>query len=237
MRKKGQRTSPPSCIYCGTTGKLTKDHVPPKNLFPTPRPSDLITVPACVRCNKSFEFDDEYFRIAVVVPADPERDPIAARLWAEKVVRGTLRRSPALKSTIIRSLVRLDVTTPAGIYLGTTPTVRLDRKRLDRVARRIVTALHWHHYSRVPRPGVEFTVTMGLDPKRPGVAERVAVDLLGGRPWAIVGGGAFRYAHGQVPDNPDWGAWLLVFHSTVFCLAMLSGDEQGSHELHIGPGG
>jgi len=228
--KKSHGTPPSSCIYCGTTGKLTRDHVPPRNLFPAPRPSDLITVPACVRCNKSFELDDEYFRIAVVVPADPERDPIAAGLWAETVVRGTLNRSPALKSTIIRSLTRLDMTTPAGIYLGTTPTVRLDRKRLDRIARRIVTALHWHHYGHVPHPEVEFTVTMGPDPKRPGVAERVAMDLLGGRPWAIVGGGAFRYAHGRVPENPDWGAWLLAFHSTVFCLVVLSKGEQWSQE-------
>jgi hypothetical protein len=223
--KRGQRTPRSSCIYCGATGKLTKDHVPPQNLFPAPRPSDLITVPACLPCNKSYELDDEYFRIAVVVPADPRRDPIAASLWSEKVVRGTLRRSPALKSVILRSIARIDVRTPAGIYLGTTPTVRLDRKRLDRVARRIVTALHWHHYGHVPSAGVTFTITMGPDPKRPGVAERVALDLLGGRPWARVGGGAFRYGHGRVPENPDWGAWLLVFHSTVFCLVVLSRDE------------
>ena len=215
-----------SCIYCGLTGKLTADHVPPKNLFPTPRPSDLITVPACAQCNKSFALDDEYFRIAVVVPADPDRDPIAARIWADKVVRGTLRRSPALRSTIIRGLTKLDVTTPAGIYLGTAPTVRLDRKRVDRTIKRIVTALHWRHYGHVPNPGVTFTITMGPDPRLPGVAERVARDLLGGRPWSIVGGGLFRYACGQVPENPDWGAWLLTFHSTAFALVMLSKDEE-----------
>lgn len=223
--KRGQGTPPSSCIYCGATGTVTRDHAPPKNLFPTPRPSDLITVPACERCNKSFERDDDYFRIAVLVPADPERHPIAARLWAEKVVRGTLRRSPALKSTIIRSLARLAVTSPAGIYLGTAPTVRLDRKRLDRVASRIVTALHWHHYGHVPRPGVKFTVAMGPDLKRPGIAEGVALDFFAGRPWTIIADGAFRYEHGRVPENPDWGAWLLSFHSTVFCLVVLSRDE------------
>jgi hypothetical protein len=223
--RKGQRTPRSSCIYCGATGKLTKDHIPPKNLFPTPRPSDLMTVPACERCNKSFELDDDYFRIAVLVPADPERHPIAARLWAEKVVRGTLKHSPALKSTIIRSLARLDVTTPAGIYLGTAPTIRLERERLDRVARRIVTALHWRHYGHVPRSGVKFTLAMGPDPRRPGVAEKVALDLFAGRPWTIIGDGAFRYEHGRVPENPDWGAWLLAFHSTVFCVVILSSDE------------
>lgn len=154
-------TPPASCIYCGSTGKLTKDHVPPKNLFPVPRPSDLITVPACEPCNQSFGLDDDYFRIAVLAGADPERHPIAARLWSDKVVRGTLQRSPALKSIILQSLRRLDVTTPAGIYLGTAPTIRLNRQRVDRVVRRIVTALHWHHYGHAPRAGVEFDVSMG----------------------------------------------------------------------------
>jgi hypothetical protein len=214
-----------ACIYCGATDNLTSDHVPPRNLFPRPRPSNLITVPACKRCNKGFEQDDEYFRIAVVVPADPARDPVAARLWSEKVVRGTLKRSPALRSAIIRTLTRLDVTTPAGLYLGTASTIRLNRKRVDRTIRRIVTALHWRHYGHVPNPGVKFTITMGPDPKRPGVAEHVARDLLGGKMWSVIGPGLFRYAYNRVKENPDWGAWLLAFHSTVFAVVVLSGAE------------
>ena len=67
------------CIYCGTTEQLTADHVPPKNIFPEPRTSDLITVPACERCNKSYELDDEYFRAAITVAA--EENLVALDLW------------------------------------------------------------------------------------------------------------------------------------------------------------
>ena len=35
------------CVYCGSTGPLTDDHVPPKVIFTEPRSSNLITVPAC----------------------------------------------------------------------------------------------------------------------------------------------------------------------------------------------
>src|SRR5476649_803812 len=49
------------CIYCQMNPGDTDDHVPPKGLFPKPRPSNLITVPACDQCNKSFKNDDEYF--------------------------------------------------------------------------------------------------------------------------------------------------------------------------------
>ena len=215
-----------SCIYCGATQHLTADHVPPKNLFLPPRPSDLLTVPACLTCNKSFEKDDEYFRLAVLAPTDQDRDPMAARLWTHKVIHGTLKRSPALKSLTKRSITSLDVHTPERIYLGTTPSVRLDRRRLDRVARRIVTALHWHHYGHIPRPGVKFTVSIGPDPKHPGLIQQVALNLFDGKSYVDIGAGAFRYAHARVTDNPDWGAWLLAFYTATLCIVILSGQEE-----------
>ncbi len=39
------------CTYCGTTGSLTRDHLPARSLFKKPRPSSLITVPSCLPCN------------------------------------------------------------------------------------------------------------------------------------------------------------------------------------------
>jgi len=46
----------------------TKDHVPPKGLFPEPRPSNLITVDCCYRCNQKFTKIDEEFRLFVSAP-------------------------------------------------------------------------------------------------------------------------------------------------------------------------
>ncbi len=50
------------CVYCQEVVGSTDDHVPPALLFPKPRPSDLITVPACPQCNAGFEKDEEYIR-------------------------------------------------------------------------------------------------------------------------------------------------------------------------------
>ena len=47
------------CIYCRTAEADTRDHVPPDLLFPPPKPSTLITVPACRPCNQGFQKDDE----------------------------------------------------------------------------------------------------------------------------------------------------------------------------------
>lgn len=84
------------CIYCSATNLIpTRDHVPPKCLFPKPRPLNLVTVPACPTCNQSFKLDDEYFRLMVAGEA-AYRDPVATRLWAERVMPNTglgLRRA------------------------------------------------------------------------------------------------------------------------------------------------
>jgi hypothetical protein len=55
--------TPVACAYCGSTSELTDDHIPPKNLFPKPRPENIITVKACKICVKDTSKDDEYFRM------------------------------------------------------------------------------------------------------------------------------------------------------------------------------
>ena len=56
-----------SCIYCGADKDLTVDHVPPKLLLMRPYPQNLITVPACRKCNQSFQKDDEYTRTMLAI--------------------------------------------------------------------------------------------------------------------------------------------------------------------------
>jgi hypothetical protein len=52
------------CYLCGATENLTRDHIPPKGLFPKPRPANLYTVPCCYACNNGASKEDEYFRVA-----------------------------------------------------------------------------------------------------------------------------------------------------------------------------
>jgi 5-methylcytosine-specific restriction endonuclease McrA len=70
-----------SCAYCHATDDLTDDHIPPQNLFPKPRPSNLnlITVPACRKCNGSASKDDEYFRYCLCMCEKVGRDEQAAK--------------------------------------------------------------------------------------------------------------------------------------------------------------
>ena len=54
------------CIYCQKNEATTDDHITLSGMYAEPLPSNLITVPACLACNREFMKDDEYFlRLAV----------------------------------------------------------------------------------------------------------------------------------------------------------------------------
>src|SRR6516162_4089252 len=50
------------CVFCRNQCLSTRDHVPPKGLFAEPRPQNLITVPACRKCNEGANLDDEFMQ-------------------------------------------------------------------------------------------------------------------------------------------------------------------------------
>jgi len=96
------------CIYCGSTTNLSKDHIPPKCLFPSPAPNNLITVPSCVRCNKSYSKDEEYFRIQISSLAGTEHHPDAHTLFTTKIIRG-LERGPKLAFKVLSTVFPVEI--------------------------------------------------------------------------------------------------------------------------------
>ncbi|KKR91137.1 MAG: hypothetical protein UU42_C0021G0004 [Candidatus Woesebacteria bacterium GW2011_GWA1_41_13b] len=92
-----------NCYLCGSTDNLTKDHIPPKNLFPSPKPTNLITVWCCKKCNEKFSLIDESFR--VFTSSVINRSKSGEWIWNNKVMDSSFKRSPKLKQTTIKSLV------------------------------------------------------------------------------------------------------------------------------------
>lgn len=86
------------CALCGEFHPVTREHVPPRNLFLAPRPRNTITVPVCEGCNHCYHLDDEYFRVYVAAGAEPGTR--LWRLWKEKVVGSSFSRSGGLKGRL-----------------------------------------------------------------------------------------------------------------------------------------
>ena len=148
LTKTEKNNSDRFCIYCGSSEDMTVDHSPPKALFPEPRPSNMLTVPCCKRCNESFSKDDEYFRTVLVSCASvfPNPNVLAVN---KKLLRSMNRpEASAMASAIRKSLHVVDVKSRGGIYLCRSPAMKINEGRINRVANRIARGLFYiiHDY-------------------------------------------------------------------------------------------
>jgi hypothetical protein len=190
------------CAYCGRRAeKLTRDHVIPRNLYaPAYRAAanELITVPACLECNRMWCDDEAHFRYMLVLAGEPN-EPVR-ELWDGKVRRsfdkkdGERRLRELLEQMIP---VMLNGNERHMVYPGADPRVR-------RVLRKVIRGLcYW------------------LDIMSPVPDEVVWVDALRFPvPQAISGGMAsgevvpriFSYRYSVLEEPPFRSFWLLTFY-------------------------
>lgn len=153
---------------CDATGPITREHVPPKNLFLAPRPRNTLTVPVCGKCNHSYHLDDEYFRIYVTTGAQPGTR--LGRLWTEKVVGSSFARSEALLCRLKNDHVKLlehHKTDPIKAFDGAVlpdeqlPLVQpFTASRISAVVEKIVRCLHFVQSGNVLSPVAKCDVSV-----------------------------------------------------------------------------
>lgn len=155
------------CPLCGKVEYLTREHIPPKNLFLKPRPKNTITVWTCKQCNASYAPDEEYFRICVCAGAQSGSE--AYRLWDEKVENSTFQRSPALKQKLSNDMDMLQqhhktnaIRLSSGDIVPDELVQNLmafDLTRINRVVDKIIRCLHFKHFKSVLSPNSKILIS------------------------------------------------------------------------------
>lgn len=107
-----------NCIYCVNGTAEDRDHVPPQCFFSTPRPSNLITVPACAKCNWSFGKVDERARNLLTSLESTEGHQAITSQLAAKRDRSYKRGKGTNLQYMLQSMKLIDYHSPGGIYLG-----------------------------------------------------------------------------------------------------------------------
>lgn len=194
------------CIYCGSKDNPTKDHVPPKCLFPNPAPSNLITVPSCEPCNKGFSKDEEYFRAIITSLQGTEQHPEARKLFETKITRG-LERKPKLASKVVSNVVPVDIYS-GDKKIGTAPAYDVGGPEFDRVIVKILRGLLFHETGLIPTP--EYIVKWNVHDKPLPLPPKL-FNALKNHPVKTFGNGVFRYQVYITPDGPG-SFWLLSFY-------------------------
>ena len=128
--------------------------MPAANLFESPRPSNLITIPCCGPCNKSFDEDEEYFRVAVA--GFYNANSAGKSVSKNRVVPRTLKRRRLRKpiDDIRISFKQIALVTHTSIEEA--GQFDLDRARVDRVLTKITKGLLAFLYPGIDRSLLSF---------------------------------------------------------------------------------
>ncbi len=199
------------CAYCGRNLPVTDDHIPPKNLFPSPRTSNLITVPCCVPCYEDWSKDDEYFRAVILSSANVSDEP-----KAQDVMGSLLRsvsKSRGFAKLLIDNIKEIELVTQAGIYLGREDALKLDVARVDRVGHRIIRGLFFHEKKSSLPANYQVIAKIqqfGIEP----ILEKLQGVIF--PKLRIIQDGVFCYTFRETDEDPNTGIWLLSFYEKLY---------------------
>jgi len=194
------------CVYCNQREKETDDHVPPKSFYPMPRPSNLITVPSCLKCNRGLGKDEEFF-LATFMFSHAGESSTGKQLWDKKINR-MYEKNLGLRRKIAGHLQYSELLTPSGIFLGRKWTIKTDEKRFEKVVNKILRGLYFFEYNE-PIPDNAEIMTLFLNQEEKfKEAGKIANELkLGSRIW----NGIFEYKFNRVAESPTESMWLFRF--------------------------
>lgn len=208
------------CAYCGGSDRLTKDHIPPEQLFPSPRPANLITVSACQHCHSDTSKDDEYFRLKLCLKEDAGDHPSARENWP--AIFRSLNKTEAvgLRKGFLGDLRTVQLRTPAGIYLGPRLSYSVDLGRIRRVVERIVRGFYFAE--RCVPLGLSKEVRVHTNEDIQQEPQEVLSELtknilapLAAQAPKIIGDNVFSYRFYVLEENPVHSVWGLSFYAAV----------------------
>ena len=204
------------CAYCEDgDGSETDDHVPPKTIFPKPRPNDLITVPSCAECNTGDSKDDEYFRLTMASRGEANDNESAKKVIAS-AIRGLNRKQAAgFAKTVANSMSWEDVTTSGGIYLGPQVVVTADLARLLNVVDRIAHGIYFNEHGKKIPSTHELTV-FPLDSKtiHDNQPLRMLIAGVSKTTFTKIGDGVFSFARTYADGDDSMSFWMFEFYET-----------------------
>jgi len=205
------------CIYCQTEIGTTVDHVPPALLFPEPRPSDLVTVPACNICNSRFQKDEEFFR-GLFLYMQPSPTEATNKLWPK--IDRMLTRSPGLHRTISNSIQSTFLVGTDGSLVGKNLILKKNWQRVLVVVNKIIRGLYFFEFGEILPSSTRIICTENR------LAHFNLSDLYeqtndGKRSWPRI----FEYKCSRVKEQNEESIWLLRFYDGHLFVVFTSAES------------
>lgn len=185
----------------------TRDHIPPECLFPEPKPTDLITIPCCYRCNQSFSDVDEQFRAFVTAAVN-------VSATGKNVLRGKVfgrsLKKPSFRKQIQAGLFLRTLDTNSGPV--SVPMITMDRAALEPFFTRLTKGLLTKFYPKIDHFDLIFEVKQinqfgAFHPRFRQLTAHFRADQRGD--------GVFRFWHFVRANEGRAGIWLFQFYDAA----------------------
>jgi hypothetical protein len=210
------------CIYCGELAD-TKEHIPAKQFFKNTPEKDLITVPSCLSCNKSFQKDEDFFR-QFYVSFLMEKSSVAMEMFDNEISR-SIKRKPSLGFQMFSQMELKDVYTKSGIYLDKMTAYKisdLDKFRINRVVDKIIKGLFFYEFKQTIPDDWNINIYW-ITPKVE--KEQNLDEMAKNLRWNVIKEDTFAYGVNYVP-NTFQSIWILDFFKTpLFYILVLKNDD------------
>jgi hypothetical protein len=127
------------CYWCGSPAS-SREHVPPRNLFPKDQNKNLITVPACKAHNEDLAKLDEKFRVFIQAR---ESSPVALEQFRTTTFRGLNRPDrPGLAASLAQGSQKVVVDGQPTIAL------QVDAAEQNLYFEKIIRGLYFHTFGK-----------------------------------------------------------------------------------------
>jgi len=215
-----KRTKIAQCVYCGEIRDTTRDHVISSNLFPNSyEKKNVIIAPSCLKCNKGYSLDEEYFRI-FVCGAGLEHSQQAVDLFFSKVKR-CIQRKPHIISDMYKRMDLVDLYTEGGIFIDKRTRIIISDKDWERycnVLNKYIRGLFFHEFRRMLP--IDYKIHHSwVDPR-----ELQKLDYTPFMSWNLDNQEIFIYGYAYVPDT-DYSVWVTAFYKSNIFLSHTGTEE------------
>jgi hypothetical protein len=198
------------CIYCGNNQEISREHVPPKGLFPPPRTGNLITVPACKICNSGKSGDDEYIKFLFNIGATVQENKAVMKNM-DSVMRGVLRKEKhRFFNELTNNMKYIERNTLSGIYVGNVPAIKVDSKKVNNSIDKIIMGLFYHETGKYIYNGYMFnTYWLEYQKNASGIKH---LEFFKNVELKVITEDTFSYKHLYF-EEPFASVWLLRFYN------------------------
>ncbi len=200
------------CYLCGKPGADTREHIPPRGIFPKNPSGQLITVPAHLKCNQQFDKDDELFRDKIIMAS--WRSIEGKRAYRE-IVRPSLHKNPGIKRKLREALTIAWIEDSVSKTLIPARAIKLECDLVERQIDRWTRGLFYHKFKHPLSPTINIQVDRLNPPEQSVVPFVLELAKQGIQPkWVDVEPGVFTYTYLTTFESNNIGLALFLFFDT-----------------------